>query len=50
MRTYHRDTISLGVHNEGDDETVETQDFGENQDKNLNITRSIGGSTSGQMH
>lgn len=25
---------SLGVHKESDDETVETQDFGENEDKN----------------
>ena len=41
QRTYHRDTISLGVHDEGNDETVETQDFGENKDENLCIPKSI---------
>jgi len=48
--TYHRDTISLGVHDEGDDETIETQDFGENQYKNLYIPKSINASTPGRVH
>ena len=35
MKTYHWDTIGLGIHNEGNNETIETQDFGENENKSL---------------
>ena len=34
-RDTHDGAVCLRVHDEGDDKTVETQDFGENEDKDL---------------
>ena len=48
--THNRETISLGVHDEGNDETIETQDLGENEDKKLRISKSIYTSASERRH